>query len=170
MPNKKKVEFVDKLTKQLEASVSLLFVNYKGINVTNLTKIRNSLKDSNSKISIVKNTLLKIGLKNIGIEIDESIFKEPTAVVFVKDEITQAAKTISDAENDKLLTIKAGISDKELLKSEVIKKLASIPSKDVLYSEIVGSLQAPISNMVFSLNSIISSLVYTLEAVEQKQK
>jgi len=169
MPNKKKIEYVEKLNKRIDDNPSFLFVNYKGISVADITKIRNSLKETNSKISIIKNSLLKIALKNNSIEIDESVFKEPTAVVFVNNDISQVAKIISKAEKDNLLNIKAGFSDNELLTAENIKKLAKIPSKEVLYSEMVGSLHAPISNFVFSLNSIISSLVYTLEAVEQKK-
>lgn len=160
MPNKKNVETVVFLKDKINTSTGLVFFNYRGVTVSQLTNIRRELGKNTATLKVCKNSLVDIALKELGLEVKEEMFKEPTAVVFVEDDFSSSAKVVFEAskKNDKI-KIKGGYSGKELLDEVMVTKLASIPSREVLLAQIVAAISAT-----------ISSLAYTLDALEEQKK
>ena len=171
MPNKKNIETVAHLQERIDSCAGLVFFDYRGVNVAQLTDLRRELSKTSSSIKICKNSLVDIALKGLGREVKDEMFVNPTAVVFAKEDMPAAAKVISEAakKNDKI-KIKGGYMGADLLDSANVEVVANIPPREVLLSHLVTALQSPISSLANSLQSVISELAYTLDSVEEEKK
>ena len=129
------------------------------------------LAKTSSSMKICKNSLVDIALKELGREVKDEMFVNPTAVVFAKEDVPGAAKVISEAskKNDKI-KIKGGYMGEDLLDPAQVQVVANIPPREVLLSHLVTALESPISSFANSLQSIISELAYVLDSVEEEKK
>ena len=169
MPNKKNIETVSFLKESIGGCAGLVFFDYRGVTVSQLTDLRRELAKTSSSMKICKNSLVDIALKELGRE--DEMFVNPTAVVFAKEDVPGAAKVISEAskKNDKI-KIKGGYMGEDLLDPAQVQVVANIPPKEVLLSHLVTALEAPISGFANSLQSVISELAYVLDSVEEEKK
>ena len=131
----------------------LVFFDYRGATVAQLTELRRELAKTSSSMKICKNSLVDIALKELGREVKDEMFINPTAVVFAKEDVPSAAKVISEAANP---------AD--------VQVVANIPPREVLLSHLVTALESPISSLANSLQSVISELAYVLDSVEEEKK
>lgn len=166
-----KQALVAEVAEKAKNAKSLVFANYKGVTVKDLTAIRQELRKSGSSWQVLKKTLLNIALKDAGIEVDARKLSGQIGVAFGGDEVG-AAKTLADfvkANKDTQLAIEGGsLGTKELSVAEV-KALAKLPSRDELRAKLVGTLQAPIAGFVRTLSGNLSGLVQVLKAIEEKK-
>jgi len=159
------------VTEKAKESKALVFANYKGVTVKNLTAIRRELAKSGSSWQVLKKTLLNIALKNAGIEINARELDGQVGVAFSHDEVA-AAKVISEFQKnnkDVPLTIEGGSLGNKALSVNEIKALAKLPSQKELRAQLVGTLQAPISSFVRVLGGNLRGLVQVLKAIEEKK-
>lgn len=171
MPNQKNIETVSFLKDKIGNCAGLVFFDYRGVNVSQLTDLRRELSKNDSSLKICKNSLVDIALKELGREVKDEMFIEPTAVVFAKEDVPAAAKIISDAskKNDKI-KIKGGYMGEDVLDALKVQVVANIPPREALLSHLVTALESPISSFVYSLQSVISELAYVLDSVEEEKK
>lgn len=169
----KKIETVEKLSEKLSRAKALVFTNYQGLTHRQLEGLKKKIKLLDAEISVTKNTLLKRALEKTGIlksVEDEKALDQPTATMFIFSDfvepLRQLAKTIKELN---LPSIKFGILDNKTVSAEQVLKLASLPPKDVLITQLLGNMKSPISNLVFVLNSNIQRLAMTLKAIEAKK-
>jgi large subunit ribosomal protein L10 len=154
-----------------EASGIFLADNDK-INVEKVTKLRSELRKNGIKFIVVKNTLAKIACSRVGKDDLIPHFKGPTAVAITRNEGTAPAKIIRDfqKENKDLLGLKIAYVDGSIFKGDDAIKLADIPSREVLLSQLLGCLQAPMGKFAGVLNSFLSKFVGTLNALKEKKE
>lgn len=171
MPNKKNIETVAALKESMGSCAGLVFFDYRGVTVSQLTDLRRELAKTSSSMKICKNSLVGIALKDLGREVKDEMFINPTAVVFAKEDMPSAAKVISEAakKNDKI-KIKGGYMGEDLLDPANVQVVANIPPREVLLSHLVTALESPISSFANSLQSVISELAYVLDSVEEEKK
>ena len=171
MPNKKNIETVSLLKETMGGCAGLVFFDYRGVTVAQLTELRRELAKTSSSMKICKNSLVDIALKELGREVKDEMFINPTAVVFAKEDVPGAAKVISEAskKNDKI-KIKGGYMGEDLLNPADVQVVANIPPREVLLSHLVTALESPISGLTNSLQSVISELAYVLDSVEEEKK
>ncbi|MEI0594294.1 50S ribosomal protein L10 [Brachyspira pilosicoli] len=171
MPNKKNIETVAALKESMGSCAGLVFFDYRGVTVSQLTDLRRELAKTSSSMKICKNSLVDIALKDLGREVKDEMFINPTAVVFAKEDMPSAAKVISEAakKNDKI-KIKGGYMGEDLLDPANVQVVANIPPREVLLSHLVTALESPISSFANSLQSVISELAYVLDRVEEEKK
>ena len=157
MPNKKNIETVSFLKESMGECAGLVFFDYRGATVAQLTELRRELAKTSSSMKICKNSLVDIALKELGREVKDEMFINPTAVVFAKDDVPSAAKIISEAakKNDKI-KIKGGYMGEDLLNPAEVQVVENIPPREVLLSHLVTALESPISSLANSLKSVIS--------------
>ena len=165
MPSKKileeKKQIVDKLAEQMKSAHTGVVVDYRGITVEEDTKLRKQLRESGSQYKVVKNTLLGLALKEAGID----------AVAVNADDYVAPAKILNDfAKTSKTFTIKGGFLDGKVVSLDEVKTLAGLPSKEVLLSEVVRGLDAPVTGLVTALNGVIKGLVIALNAIAEKEQ
>lgn len=166
-----KEALVKEVTEKVKDSKALVFANYKGVTVKDLTTIRKELAKSGSTWQVLKKTLLNIALKDAGVELNARELSGQIGVAFSKDEVA-AAKVLSDFQKNNKevpLAIEGGSLGKKALSIQEIKALAKLPSQDELRAKLVGTLQAPISGFVRVLGGNLRGLVQVLKAIEEKK-
>ena len=174
MPSEKileqKQKVVATLTESLKASCTGIIVNYKGITVAQDTKLRKELRESGDEYMVVKNTLLRLALKDAGIDGLDHVLEGTTAIAISKDDYVSSARILSKfAETSKKFEIKAGFVDGGVIDADGVKELAALPSKEVLVSKVLAGFNAPISGFVTVLNGTLKGLVVALNAIAEKQ-
>lgn len=166
-----KETLVAEVTKKIKDSKALVFANYKGVTVKDITTIRQELRKSGSSWQVLKKTLLNIALKNAGVEVDARALDGQVGVAFSHDEVA-AAKVIADfkkANKEVSISIEGGALGSKALSSQEVIALAKLPSQDELRAQLVGTLQAPIAGFVRVLGGNLSGLVQVLKAIEGKK-
>lgn len=169
--NPKKVEQVGILTEKIKKSKAIILVDYKGMGGSEETKLRKLMRDSKVEYLVAKNRLFKIALKDAGVEavFDDVLEGTTSFVLGFEDPVTPAKLAYEYSKGKKFFTIKAGVLEGKRLDVKGVETLATLPSKEVLISKMLGSMQAPISGFVRVLNGTLASLVYTLEAIKNKK-
>ncbi len=169
MPKTKqqKIDNVSVLTDKLERAKSVVFVDYKGLEMKTLSELRDDLYKDGAQFSIAKNNLLKLALTNAALSNpDSQLLEGPTAVLFsFEDEISpikKLAKTLKDAQ---IGSLKSGFLNGEFLNQSEIIKLSTLPTKDELRAKLVGVLVAPLTGTVSVLQGNLRNLVYALDQI-----
>lgn len=144
-----------KLIADMIKDKSLVFIDYQGINVEDFTELRNKLRDKQAKMKVFKNTLTLRALGSLDRNPSEEMFTQMTATAIADhDQFMPTSKDILTAEKGKKVKIKGGFFNGEFLDSELVRKYASIPGRQDLYSILVATLQQVIGNVVFVLEEI----------------
>ena len=180
MPNAKVLEekraLVAALAEKMKNASAGVLVDYKGINVADDTKLRRDLRNAGVEYAVIKNTMLRFAIDELGLKELEQHLEGTTALAVSTDDAIAPAKVVSEfikknkLENTEVLTIKAGIVDGKVISADDVKALASLPSREVLIAKLLGSMQAPISNTVGVLQGVIRNAVYVLDAIRQKKE
>ena len=161
MPNAKvlseKQAVVAALTEQLKGASSGVLVDYKGITVAEDTALRVELRQIEVQYSVVKNTLARFALNNVGLEGLDEVLNGTTSLATSAGDpiapmrvINKYAKQLGDGK----FTIKGGFMDGKVLSLEEITALAELPSKDVLLAQTLGMMLAPITSLAIVLKAI----------------
>ncbi len=166
-----KDEMVEELGSLFEESNNIFVTDYLGLNVSQITEFRKQLREGNIKYRVAKNTLLKIAAQNKGYEEMVPYFKGPTAVAFGVDDPTVPAKAINEffKKNGKP-EVKAFYADGILYQSDRLKELADLPSKDELIAKIVGTIGAPLTNLVGTLDGLIREFCLTIDQIAKQKE
>jgi large subunit ribosomal protein L10 len=167
MPAPKKIEYVDKLRERLKTGKAFYFTDFTGIAVKNLEVLRRELRKNNAGYVVLRNTLGFLAMKDMGFDENRisELFVGPTGIAIAFDDPVVLAKILSNTEN---LKLKGGIVEGQFFGTTEISQLAKIPSREILYGQLVGSINV-IRNFVGTLESIIRDLMYTLEALKDKE-
>jgi large subunit ribosomal protein L10 len=162
-----KEDAVAKLKVNLSKANSVVFTDYKGMTMSQLSDLRNKLREDSAELSVTKNNLIKIALKESSIEVlDEKVFEGPMATLFAYGEEIGPIKTLTKSLKDSQIgTVKGGLLNGEYMNSMQINKLATLPSRDELRAKVVGSLGAPLYGIVGVLQANLRNLVYALDQI-----
>lgn len=172
MPNAKvlseKQATVDALAVRLTEAASGVFVDYKGINVAQDSALRNELRNNGVEYSVVKNTLTRFAFRKTGLEELEHILEGTTSLATAKDDPIAPIRIISEYSKKlgDIFTIKAAFMEGKALSSEEMAEIAELPSKDALYSKVLGTMLAPITSLAVVLGQILEQQGGTAEEPE----
>ena len=144
---------------QLEAafkgSDSAILVDYKGMNVPQVTELRRQLRSVKAQYKVVKNTIAKRALKGTAFEVLEQHFAGTTAVAYTNTDPVALAKTLTTfVKTAPTLTIKAAVVQGRAVKPAEVAELAALPGKPELYARLLGTLQAPMVQIVTVLSAV----------------
>lgn len=146
---------VAEIREKLEKAQGVVFSQYQGLTVEEDTELRKKLRDAGVEYKVYKNTLTTLAAKELGLDGVVSYLEGPVSVAFGYEDATAPARILNDfAKAHKKLELKAGIVDGTIYNSEEVAKLASIPSREVLIAQLLGSFKAPLSNLAYLLNAI----------------
>lgn len=177
-----KREVVDVLKQKFSDTQLLVLTNYRGdvsspgLTVKEMTDLRRRVRGCGGEYKVIKNTLAKIALKELGREELLPCLVSPTAALFAYKDPAGAAKAITEYKKDldksrkHLPVIKAVYMDGRLLKEEDLKRLSELPSKEVLLTMLVTVLEGPLQNLVNMLSAPVGELANVLLAVKQKKE
>jgi large subunit ribosomal protein L10 len=166
-----KLQAVDSIAEQFGRAKAAFLVDFKGISVEDVTRLRKKLRAANSEMKVVRNTLARIAIARHP-EKEPALkdhFTGTNAIVFSYDDAGASAKVLADfAKEVEQLQLKVGIMDNTALSEEAVKRLATLPSKDVLRAQFLGLLQAPMSKFVGTLAAVPGGFARLLNAQKQK--
>ena len=152
--NQKKEE-VKQLAEKMKEAKLILFTDYRGINVEDVTSLRANLRGSKSEYKVIKNNITRRALAECGIEgLDEKLVG-PTAVILNNEDYLEPAKAIYNfsKEND-FYKIKGGVIEGKVMTAEEIITLAKLPSRETLLSMLAGALLGNISKFAVALDQV----------------
>lgn len=152
---KQKEEEVKALAEQMKEAKLVLLTDYRGINVTDVTALRKTLREANSEYRVIKNNITRRALKECNLEgLDEALIG-PTAVILNNEDYLAPAKAIYEfTKKNDFYKIKGGIVDGKVMTAEEIITLAKLPSKETLLSMLAGALLGNISKLAVALGQV----------------
>ena len=151
-----KEQKVAEIKEKLEKSQAVILSSYQGLTVEEDTQLRKTLREAGVEYRVYKNTLVTLAAKELGMDTGiEKYLEGPVSIAFGYDDATAPARILNDfAKDHKKLELKAGVVEGQIYDKEMITKIASIPSKEVLIAKLLGSIKAPLSNLAYLLNAI----------------
>jgi large subunit ribosomal protein L10 len=162
----KKEKFVAALEDVYRQS-SVFVAHYHGLTVSEINELRSSLRAKNGEFKVVKNTLSKIALSKVGMDMSV-LFSGPTAIAYSTDPVGIAKTIVEFSNSNDNFKIVGGILDNHLLSADDVQKLAKLPSLDELRAKIIGLLQAPAVKIAGVLEAPAAQIVRVLQAYASK--
>ena len=173
MPNAKvlseKQAIVAELADRLKGAASGVFVDYKGITVLQDTALRNELRQSGVQYTVIKNTLCRRAIDEVGLSEIDPVLNGTTSLATTAEDPIAPFRVIGDYSKrlgENVFTVKAGFMDGKILTQEEMTEIAALPSKDALYSKVLGTMLAPITSLAVVLGQILEQKGGSLEAAE----
>ena len=165
-----KIALVEEIKNKIKSAKSIAFVDYRGINSSEDTKMRKAFRQAGADYKVYKNRLMLIALNDLGITGCEKFLEGTTAVAFSNSDEVGAAKVLVDTINEtKKMEIKFGILNVNVVDAKAVEALAKLPSKDVLIAKLLGMLKAPATGLVSVLSAPARGLAVALNAVAEKK-
>ena len=149
-----KAAAVAELTEDFRTANATVLTEYRGLSVTSMKELRRAL-GSNTKYSVVKNTLTKIAAKDAGVDIDPSLLAGPSAVAFIKGDPIDAAKSLKNfSKENPFLVIKGGIFEGKSVTVAEIMKLADLESREVLLAKLAGAMKGSLAKAIRTIDAL----------------
>ena len=143
------------IKEKMEKAQGIVFTKYQGLTVEEDTELRKNLRNAGIEYKVYKNTLTTLAAKELGFDAAASMLEGPLSVAFGYEDPATAAKVLNDfAKTHKKMELVGGIVQGEIFDDVKIKQLATIPSREVLISKLLGSFKAPLSNLAYMLNAV----------------
>ena len=150
-----KKSVVKEITERLRASQTTVVVDYRGLDVAEVTQLRKELRDAGVEYKVYKNSLARRAVADVELDELNETLVGPTAVAFSQDDVIAPAKIINNfAKEHEALEIKGGVIEGEIATIEQLKELAQLPDHDGLVSMLLSVLQAPIRNLAYATKAI----------------
>ncbi len=171
-PRPEKVAVVDEVRERLDGTSATILAEYRGLNVTKLAELRNSLRNAGGDFKVYKNTLVRFAARDLGLEI-EDLLTGPTALAFVTDkpdgspgDAVDVAKVLKDFGRDNpALVLKGGVLGDKLLSADDTRALAEVEPREVLLSRLAGGMAAPMQKFAGLLQALPRNMAYGLKAL-----
>lgn len=172
MPSQKvleeKKQIVADLSERIKNSVAGVIVDYHGISVEDDTKLRKELREAGVHYSVIKNTLIKFAVDNIGLAGLDDVLNGTTAIATSETDYVAAARILSKyADANQNFKIKSGYLDGEVISLDKISSLAKLPSREVLLANVLGAFNAPIASFARAVQAIVDKDGAPAEAAEE---
>ncbi|MCD6182889.1 MAG: 50S ribosomal protein L10 [Thermovirga sp.] len=173
MPSQANYQKVEMLREKIAGAQAVFVCEYRGLTVEKITKLRAQIRDAGGEMTVAKNTLMKIALKEEGFPIPEDLMSGPNGFTAVHGDPVAVAKVLKDFAKEKgneALVIKGGILGDKVLEKEQLLALADLPPKEVLLAQVVGTMAAPIQGLVTVLSGPARGLVTCLSQIKDQKE
>ncbi len=159
------------LSNKIEGSDYVLLTDFAGMNMPATNDLRAQLRAVNAEFHIVKNRLFATVAKNMDLDLSDDLLKGQTGMVTGTGDVVEVAKVLKQfAAASKSRSLKGGAFEGKCLSANDVVALAELPPKEVMQGIFVGTLAAPMRNLVGVMNQKVASLVYVLAAVQRKKE
>lgn len=151
-------------------AAGVVFADYRGLNVAEVTELRKKLRESGVEYRVVKNTLSSLAARQAEISGLDAILSGPTALAFGYQDPVAPAKVLAEfAKTHKNLEIKGGLLNGAVIGSNAVEALAELPSREQLLSRALGSMTSPMVTFARLLNAPVQNLAYAVEALRKSR-
>ena len=158
------------IQEKMDTAQSTVLVDYIGLNVEEVSELRNQFRAVNVEYKVYKNTMISRAAKNLGIEGMDEHLHGTTAIAFSYDDPTAGPKVLKAfIKKIKKTEIKCGLLGKDLVGTAQVEVLASVPNKEVLVAMLLSVMNGPVRGFATALNGIPTGLVRALNAVKEQK-
>ncbi len=163
---------IETYAESLKKAKSLVFVNFDGLKVKEIEKLRKRCRNEKVGYVVAKKTLMKMALKDANFkDIDPKTFPQSIATLFGYDDEVMPAKIVGEfAKEHEALKPIGGILENQFINKDKVLALSKLPSRQELLAKVVGSFKAPVRGFVNVLSGTLRSLVYALNAVKDSKQ
>jgi large subunit ribosomal protein L7/L12 len=171
MKREEKQQLVNELHEKFSTATVAILTEFNGLGVSEMTELRQKLRGVKGELRVVKNTLARRAVEGTSMTATLDAFQGPIAVTFGYADPVAPAKILKefvDKRTEKI-KVKIGVVEGQVLDSMGLKRVASLPKKEVLIADLMNRMQAPMSGLVGGLQGILRKLVYALSAIQKKQ-
>ncbi|WP_421385364.1 50S ribosomal protein L10 [Bacillus salacetis] len=150
-----KKQLVEEISDKMKNSVSTIIVDYRGLDVSEVTELRKQLREAGIDFKVYKNTMTRRAAEAAGFEGLNEVLTGPNAIAFSTEEVVAPAKILNNfAKDHEALEIKAGIIEGTVTSVEEVKAIAELPSREGLLSMLLSVLQAPMRNFALATKAV----------------
>jgi len=167
MLKEQKTRVVEQLTERLRDTETLMVADYRGLTMPEIDELRSKLLEAGARFTVVKNTLTRRAAEAAGRQEVLELIDGPTAIAFLdsEDDPAAVAKILNDtARTNDVLVIRGGLLEGTVVAAAEIKRLATLPSADVLRAQLVGAVAAPLTTVVGLFAAPLRDLVGVIDA------
>ncbi|MEA3348969.1 MAG: 50S ribosomal protein L10 [Pseudomonadota bacterium] len=162
---------IDGLTAKFKDAEAAFLTDYRGLDVEKITALRSRLREKETEYRVVKNTLARIAAKASGNEALVEYFNGPSALALVYGDPAAAAKVLVEfAKKEDALEVMGGVLDGSYLDNDALKRLAELPSKEVMQATLLGTMNAVPGSLVNVLSAVTRSAVQVLNAIKEQKE
>jgi large subunit ribosomal protein L10 len=165
-----KIEAKDELKQTLQSSGDVIFADFRGLTVAQITELRRSLRDQKSVLTVVKNSYARRAFQELGVGGTEDYLVGPTVVAIAERDGGPSAKVMLEFAKSSTLQVKGGYCGGKVMGPREVDALSRLPGKAELLAMLMGTMKAPVSNFVYVLNGVTQKLLRTLVAVREKKE
>lgn len=169
MPTAQKEQTIEQAKEWYSKSSGLVFADYRGLKVKEMQQLRQNLKAKGGELHVVKNTLFRRAAGEVADTLPYEFHNGPTAVAFVYENESDCCKALFDyAQTHKSLTIKGGMFGGKVMDAKSVEALSKLPPRDVLIAQVIGTIVAPLTQLVGVIDALVAEPIRTIYAVADK--
>lgn len=170
MATTEKQRLVAEIKDRLQSSGGIIMADYRGLSVKAMQTLRGKLRDAGAEITVYKNSLTEIAIRELELPSMDEYLGGPTALVFTPADPVTSAKAMMDfAKENKVFSVKGGFIDGALVSADQVKAIASLPSREELVAKIMGSMLNPVRGFMAMANAPAGALARALRAVADQK-
>jgi large subunit ribosomal protein L10 len=165
-----KIRVVSELQEKFAKAKGIVFTDYRGLNVEEITELRNSLRSAELEYKVIKNTLAKRAAEGTSVDVAKDILSGPVGVAIGYDDpVLLVKKVLAYSKGNDKLEIKGGIVEGSVCDIEQMKAISLLPPREVQLAMLAGAMNAPATNLAGLLNSTLTQFAYAMEALKNKK-
>lgn len=169
MPTEAKKEKVARVKDYFDRADSYFITEYHGLNVSDMTDLRAQLRASDARLVVEKNTLVRVAARELKIEGIEDYLTGSTAIAFVFGDPVPPAKVLYESFTKRDLPIVKLVSlSGELMDGSRVKQLADLPTRDELFAQVMGAIEAPIAEFISVTEAVTQEFIGTIDALAKQ--
>lgn len=169
MPTAEKARTIEGAKEWYAKSVGLVFTDYRGLKVKQMQELRQNLAAKGGDLHVLKNTLFRVAVGDDIAKLPDELHNGPTAVAFVFENESECAKALFDyAKTNKNLKIKGGFFNGQSFDAAGVEKLSKLPPREVLIAQVIGTIVAPLTQLVGVVEALYADPIRTIGAVADK--
>ena len=167
MPTPQKAQVIEETRQRFENCSGVYFTNYQGINVAQVTKLRDKFREKNVEYKVSKNTLIRIGAQQAGYENIADLLNGMIGIAYAENDPTAPAQVIKEFLSDGGdLQVTGILFEGHLFGPDKYQELADLPSREELLAKLLGGLNYPMSHLAATLSGVMSKFVRTLDSLK----
>jgi large subunit ribosomal protein L10 len=170
MPTAQKEQLVEEIKDKFAAAQATLLVDYRGLTVKEMQELRRNLREAGAELTIYKNSLTEIAMRELALPSMASFLAGPTAFVFAGDDPVAPAKALTSfSKEHEALELKGGLVESQVVDAASVKAIASLPSREEMLAKLLGSMINPLVGFARVLNGPVEAFARTVQAVADQK-
>ena len=170
MPTAQKEQLVEEIKDRFADSPSVILADYRGLSVKELQQLRGKLREVGAELSVYKNSLTEIAMRELALPSMSDYLAGPTAFIFAGEDPVAPAKALTAfAKEHKALELKGGLVENQVVDAEGVKAIATLPSREELIAKLLGTMVNPLVGFARTLNGPVSAFARTVQAVADQK-